>query len=209
MKKLIIIVFSSIIALVALFIYLFEGNDQVRQLTYKTVIGQNQIPEKYLPVYQEAAEEYDVPWKLLASVHRVETIFSTMDPMESPVGALGPFQFMPRTWVGWSHPGGDIGELDEGIDITDTSLIEEHNGYGVDVEGKGSADPFNIYDSAYAAASYLADHGAAEGELEEALFSYNRSDDYVNEVMGYYDAYNENYELIDIPLDKQADEPSP
>ncbi|TSB45125.1 lytic transglycosylase domain-containing protein [Alkalicoccobacillus porphyridii] len=204
MKKLIIIVLTGIVVLVAVFIYLFEDNSQVRQFTYKTVIGQHQIPEKFLPIYQEAADEYNIPWKLLASVHRVETIFSTMDPMESPVGALGPFQFMPRTWVGWSHPGGDVGELPDDIDITDVDLIEEHNGYGVDVAGKGAADPFDIYDSAYAAASYLADHGASDGDLEGALYSYNRSDEYVEEVMGYYQAYNDDYELITIPLDKEV-----
>ncbi|MCM2674595.1 hypothetical protein [Alkalicoccobacillus plakortidis] len=100
MKRLVFFVLAGMIALIALFIYLFDSNNQVRQITYKTVIGQHQIPEKFVPVYEEAAEEYDIPWQLLAAVHRVETIFSTMNPMESPVGALGPFQFMPRTWVG-------------------------------------------------------------------------------------------------------------
>lgn len=76
------------VAMIALFVYLFQSNNQVRQITYKTVIGQHQIPEKFVPVYQEAADEYEIPWELLASVHRVETIFSTMKPMESPVGAL-------------------------------------------------------------------------------------------------------------------------
>ncbi|MDQ0206180.1 lytic transglycosylase domain-containing protein [Alkalicoccobacillus murimartini] len=203
MKKLVVIVLSGIVVLIGLFIFLFNDNSQVRQFTYKTVIGEHQIPEKYINVYQEAADEYDIPWQLLASVHRVETIFSTMDPMESPVGALGHFQFMPRTWVGWSHPGGDVGELDDDVDITDVELIDEHNGYGIDVNGNGVADPFDIYDATYAAAAFLADHGASNGDLEGALFSYNRSDDYVNEVMGYYNAYNEDYELITIPLDKE------
>ncbi|MCM2674596.1 hypothetical protein [Alkalicoccobacillus plakortidis] len=105
--------------------------------------------------------------------------------------------------MAWSHPGGDVGELDDDVDITDPELISEHNGYGMDVSGNGVADPFDIWDSAYAAASFLADHGAEEGDLEGALFSYNRSDDYVNEVMSYYNAYIENYELITIPLDKE------
>ncbi len=153
-----------------------------------------------MSVYQEAAEQYDIPWELLASVHRVETIFSTMDPLISPVGALGPFQFMPRTWVGWSYPGNELGDIEDDIDITDLALIEEHQGYGVDASGNGIADPFDLEDSAYAAARYLAEHGANDGDYEAALFAYNKSNDYVQEVLSYYEAYNDYYELIDLPF---------
>jgi peptidoglycan LD-endopeptidase LytH len=49
----------------------------------------------------------------------------------------------------------------------------------------------------------LADHGAREGNYEEALFSYNKSEDYVEEVMGYYHTYTEEgYELIQLPLNR-------
>ena len=37
------------------------------------------IPEEYIPVYKEAAEEYAIPWTLLAAHHRIETRFSTME----------------------------------------------------------------------------------------------------------------------------------
>lgn len=192
-----------LICLVAI-VLLFEQSDRFRQNVYKTIIAENQIPKDYVPIYKEAGEEYGVPWELLASVHRVETIFSTMDPLESPVGALGHFQFMPRTWVGWSYPGiDDIGNVAEDVDITDTDLIEAHNGYGTDASGSGKADPFDLADSAYSAARYLADHGAREGNYEEALFSYNKSEDYVEEVMGYYHTYTEEgYELIQLPLNR-------
>lgn len=42
-------------------------------------IANNEIPAEYMPIYQEAADEYEIPWELLAAVHRVETRFSTMD----------------------------------------------------------------------------------------------------------------------------------
>ena len=61
------------------------------------------IPEQYIPVYQEAAETYGIPWTLFAAHHRIETRFSTMDPLLSPVGAEGHMQFMPCTFVGWSY----------------------------------------------------------------------------------------------------------
>ncbi len=97
-KWLSILIILIVIGAIGL-ILLFEQNDRFRQTVYRTIISENQIPEAYLPVYKEASEEYDIPWELLASVHRVETIFSTMDPLISPVGALGHFQFMPRTWL--------------------------------------------------------------------------------------------------------------
>lgn len=192
---------------VIIIVLLFEQNDRFRQGVYKTMIAENQIPEEYVPIYQEASDEYGIPWELLASVHRVETIFSTMDPLVSPVGALGHFQFMPRTWVGWTYPGvDDIGNIDEETDITDTVLIEEHQGYGTDAKGTGQADPFDLNDSAHAAARYLADHGATEGDFEQALFSYNKSEDYVEEVLNYYQTYTEQgYELISIPFQNHAE----
>ncbi|WP_368504234.1 lytic transglycosylase domain-containing protein [Alkalihalophilus sp. As8PL] len=200
MRKFLMFLFFTAFIVLIVAVWSFEKNDQVKQITYKTLIGQHHIPEKYLPIYKEAAEEYEVPWELLASVHRVETIFSTMDPLISPVGAVGHFQFMPRTWVGWSYPGGDLGQIEDKIDITDIDLIEEHRGYGVDATGNGKADPFDLYDSAYSAARYLADHGASEGDYERALFAYNQSNEYVSQVMKFFDSYNDHYELVSLPF---------
>jgi hypothetical protein len=68
-------------------------------------------------------------------------------------------QFIPSTWAGW----------------------------GVDANGDGVKDPFNIFDAAAAAADYLC---AAGGNLSttrgqvQAILSYNYSYDYVSLVMG-------------------------
>jgi membrane-bound lytic murein transglycosylase B len=73
--------------------------------------------------------------------------------------AVGPMQFIPSTWAGW----------------------------GVDANGDGVKDPFNIFDAAAAAADYLC---AAGGNLSttrgqvQAILSYNYSFDYVSLVMG-------------------------
>ena len=37
--------------------------------------GGTTIPEHYIPIYQEAAEIYNIPWTLLAAHHRIETRF--------------------------------------------------------------------------------------------------------------------------------------
>lgn len=153
------------------------------------------VPEEYIPLYKETAEEYDIPWTLLAAHHRVETRFSTMDPLLSPVGAEGHMQFMPCTFVGWSHPTcSDLGkgEIPED-EKTDPAIIEKFGGYGIDGDGDGLADPYNLTDALHSAANYLAQNGAAEGELEKAIFQYNHSDEYVADILHYYSLYNEEF----------------
>lgn len=154
-----------------------------------------EIPNEFIPVYKAAAKEYGVPWYLLAAHHRVETIFSTMDPMISPVGAEGHMQFMPCTFVGWSHPtceGLGEGNIPED-EKTNPAVIKKYGGYGVDANGDGKADPWDIEDSIFTAANYLAKNGAAEGDIENAVFAYNHSDEYVEEVLFFVDKFQSQY----------------
>ncbi len=149
------------------------------------------IPDEYIPIYKEAAEEYKIPWTLLAAHHRVETRFSTMKTMVSPTGAEGHMQFMPCTFVGWGYPGctdlgkGNIPEDDK----TNPDVIEKYGGYGVDGNGDGIADPYNLEDAIYSAANYLAQSGAADGQIEKAIFHYNHSDKYVEDVLWFFEEY--------------------
>lgn len=158
------------------------------------LIGLN-VPEENIPLYKEAADAYNIPWTLLAAHHRIETRFSTMNPLLSPVGAEGHLQFMPCTFVGWSHPScsgqgqGDISEEDK----VNLDVIAYYGGYGVDGNGDGIADPYNLEDSLYSAANYLSQNGAAEGDLEKAIFQYNHSEEYVADVLHFYHLYEEEY----------------
>lgn len=166
--------------------------------SFSQPLKKSEVPEEYIDLYREAGEEYDVQWELLAAVHRVETKFSTMSTLESPKGAIGHYQFMPLTWIGWSYGGSRLGELDKDdlVDITDLELIEKHGGYGKDGNGDGKADPYNLKDAAYTAASYLSANGASDGRLESALFAYNQSDEYVEEVLSFYNEYKENATVV-------------
>ncbi|WP_375143428.1 lytic transglycosylase domain-containing protein [Domibacillus sp. A3M-37] len=149
------------------------------------------IPEEYIPIYKAAAAEYGIQWELLAAHHRVETKFSTMDPMISPVGAEGPMQFMPCTFVGWEHPtcrGLGEGNIPE-AEKTDPNVIAKYGGYGVDGNKDGKSDPFNAEDAIYSAAHYLSENGAADGDVERAIFAYNKSDQYVADILYYVDEY--------------------
>lgn len=77
--------------------------------------------------------------------------------------AVGPMQFIPKTWARW----------------------------GDSLEG-GTPDPHNIDDASLAAARYLCEDGrdlATAQDWEEALLTYNRSGSYRDDVLAYAHAY--------------------
>ncbi|MBS4176912.1 lytic transglycosylase domain-containing protein [Lederbergia citrea] len=185
-----LMLFFPVLVLIFIGIYSNEKRDIQMDNSNKTL-----IPEEFIPIYKAAEKEYGVPWYLLAAHHRVETIFSTMDPMLSPAGAEGPMQFMPCTFVGWSHPtceGLGEGKIPDSEKM-DPAVIKKYNGYGVDANGDGIADPWDIEDAIFSAANYLAKNGAAEGEIRKAVFAYNHSDQYVEDVLYFADLYKREF----------------
>jgi membrane-bound lytic murein transglycosylase B len=77
--------------------------------------------------------------------------------------AVGPFQFLPSTWAKW----------------------------GTDGNGDGTASPNQIDDAATGAARYLCASGTmtTTAGWRAAVFSYNQSDSYVNEVVEIANRY--------------------
>nr|WP_106779029.1 lytic transglycosylase domain-containing protein [Lysinibacillus timonensis] len=170
---------------------LFKETSTLLQIVENSENIDMEIPKEYIPIYIAAGEQYNVPWTLLAAHHRVETRFSTMSTLISPVGAEGHMQFMPCTFVGWNHP--TCSGLGQGSipsdDKTNPTVIRKYGGYGVDANKDGKADPFNIEDAIYSAANYLSKVGAADGELEKAIYNYNHSETYVEDVIHFYHQY--------------------
>lgn len=192
---------------IALMIYIFaffswqqiKGLPFFDEFTEKSVYQQIQeqfdleIPIEYIPVYVSAEQKYGVPWTLLAAHHRVETRFSSLKKLESPVGAEGHMQFMPCTFVGWKHPsckGLGQGEITE-KEKTNPAVIQKYGGYGVDANGDGVADPYDIEDAAYSAANFLSRAGVKEGQIQKAVFQYNHSKKYVQDILHYYNLYTD------------------
>ncbi|MFD0084692.1 bifunctional lytic transglycosylase/C40 family peptidase [Priestia megaterium] len=163
-------------------------------------IGEGQIPKEYIPIYQAAGEKYNIPWTLIAAIHRVETHFG-QDLNTSSVGAIGHTQFMVKTWVGWSYPGGTrLGDAAISKDVLmNPAMIKKYGGFGVDGDGDGRADPYNVTDAMYSTANYLAANGGASGNYQKAVFAYNHATWYVSRVMGFMNSYtNGSVEVVSI-----------
>lgn len=93
--------------------------------------------------------------------------------------AVGVMQFLPGTWRRWSE----------------------------DQSGDGTSDPQNIYDGALASGKLLCGSASrldTDEGLRAAYFAYNRSDAYVEKVMGYANGYR----ALPVP-DPNAPAPDP
>lgn len=147
-----------------------------------------------IPIYKRAAAKYNIPWEYLAAINYVESTLWT-NRSASSVGAVGPMQFMERTWVGWSEdffrvypdartPNSSLGDINDKYHdvIKRPEVIKRFGGVGEDGNGDGLADPFNEEDAIFTAAKLLAQNGMAEGKVDKAIFAYNHSWKYVQNV---------------------------
>ncbi|MGQ0680632.1 MAG: lytic transglycosylase domain-containing protein [Actinomycetota bacterium] len=136
------------------------------------------IPANLLPIYRAAASEScDMPWEVLAAVGKIESDHgrSTLAGVTSgtnSAGAAGPMQFMPGTWAA----------------------------YGVDGDGDGDTDIYDPVDAIWSGANYLCANGAGDRDdqgqpdadrLYNAIWHYNHSDEYVNDVIAQAAAYRQ------------------
>jgi cell wall-associated NlpC family hydrolase len=132
------------------------------------------IPPDYLLLYQEAGLGFDVPWPVLAGIGKVECDHGrNPDPAcwkrgaSNAAGAGGPMQFLASTW----------------------------QQYGLSASGSGTPDRWNPADAIVSAANFLKQNGAPDN-IEQAVFAYNHSQAYVQQVLAwanlYANAYNAN-----------------
>jgi cell wall-associated NlpC family hydrolase len=136
------------------------------------------IPPEYLALFQAAGQRYGVPWAVLAGIGKVECDDGqdpdpscTQEGAVNYAGAGGPMQFLAGTWAS----------------------------YAVDGNGDGRKDRWNAADAIFTAANYLHASGAPK-ELRAAIFAYNHSSEYVEEVLRWAASYEREAQ----PLEVQA-----
>lgn len=105
--------------------------------------------------YLEVQAKTGTPWQLLAAVHRIESGQSGDTSIRSSAGALGPMQFMPATFAHYAQDG----------------------------DGNGTKQITDFDDALLTAGRYLAAGGADKGKYTTALYNYNHSNSYVNNVL--------------------------
>ncbi|MEU3478611.1 lytic transglycosylase domain-containing protein [Streptomyces sp. NPDC033754] len=184
------------------------------------------IPASVLSAYKRAEASIrssdpacNLPWQLLAGIGKVEsgqargggvdangtTVSPILGPALNGVGfanisdtdggaydgdkthdrAVGPMQFIPSTWATW----------------------------GQDANGDGKKDPNNIYDAAQAAGLYLCANDrnlALKADLDRAVLSYNRSTEYLNTVLSWFEYYKRGTHQVPdgtgvLPIDRSDD----
>ncbi|MFD2216586.1 M23 family metallopeptidase [Metabacillus endolithicus] len=100
---------------------------------------------------------------------------------------------MPCTWVGWQDPtcsGNGKGNISES-NKKSISYISRMGGYGTDGNNDGVADMWNIWDAVFSSAHLLKDNGFLE-DKRKAIYSYNHSNAYVDEVVHYAELFASN-----------------
>jgi cell wall-associated NlpC family hydrolase len=130
-----------------------------------------EIPPDYLLLYGQAGLAFDVPWPLLAGIGKVECNHG-QDPdpacwkqgAENAAGAGGPMQFLAATW----------------------------QAYGLDGDNDGQADRWDPADAIVSAANYLKRNGAPD-DIPAAVYAYNHSQTYVQQVLAWADLYATGY----------------
>src|SRR5439155_18048214 len=123
------------------------------------------IPPDYLALYQEAATELGMPWELLAAVGKVESDHGRNPACwhPNPAGAEGPMQFLSATFAQYSW-----------------------------ASGSANPDIYDPRDVIYAAAAMLVDNNARD-DPRQALYAYNDSTSYVDQVLSWAAVYQGQY----------------
>lgn len=114
------------------------------------------IPGEYRGLYVEAATHFEIDWQLLAAVGKIECDHGRGDCYRpNHAGAMGPMQFLAGTWARYREASG--------------------------------TPPYDVYDardSIFAAAAKLSTDDIND-EVRGALFSYNPSHAYVDDVLSW------------------------
>ena len=156
------------------------------------------IPSKLLPIFQAEATQYEgLPWTVLAGISRVESNHGLYGGASiDAAGVVSP----PIIGIALDGTGGTARILDSDGGRWDQDLVFDRavgpfqfipsswRIFGGDGNGDGIADPHNLYDAVPAMRRHLSPEGRVT-DVRAAIFSYNHSDAYVDEVLQWARRY--------------------
>jgi cell wall-associated NlpC family hydrolase len=131
------------------------------------------IPADYLPLYREAAAACPgLDWAVLAAIGKIESdhgrsaLPGVPPGTENPFHAAGVMQIVPKTWAG---------------------VLAHHQ---IPPGGVSPPSRWNAHDSIFAAAFLLCDNNISR-DPHAAIFAYNHSENYVNQVLAQAAQYRQ------------------
>ncbi len=139
------------------------------------------IPPEALTAYRDAAATWKLDWTILAGIGKAEcdhgrVLLDGCNPPDTVnyAGARGYMQFIGSTWRR------SLGARE--LEPRSSPPAADGQGYATDGDGDGDADPWSWADATHSSARYLAGMNAAT-DPEAAVFAYNHSRSYVEDVL--------------------------
>ena len=145
------------------------------------------IPPEALTAYRDAAATWSVDWAILAGIGKAEcdhgrAQLNGCNPPDTTnyAGARGYMQFIGSTWRR------SLGARE--LEPRTSPPAADGQGYATDGDGDGDADPWSWADATHSAARYLASMNAT-ADPEAAVYGYNHSSSYVEDVLAIAATY--------------------
>ncbi len=160
-----------------------------------------QPPHQWIVLSQAAALTCKAPTNtspalapVLLAIGNVESSFgqSILPGVHSghnSAGAEGPMQFLPSTFAYYDHP------VPADTSMTPFQPASQGLPGGIGIGIPQPESPYNVIDAIYAAARLLCSDGYAAGLPELAIYAYNHSARYVNEVLAIAQTFAKSYHM--------------
>ncbi len=163
-----------------------------------STVALDDIPAVLLPEYVRAAQECSgLPWPVLAGIGKVESNHGRFGGAAiDPTGQVTPPIIGIR--LDGSNGTSEVPDTDDGL-LDGDVVFDRAVGpfqflpaswtlFGVDGNADGVVDPHNIYDAVPAMVRHLCPSGSLD-DVAAALFAYNRSLEYVDQVLSWASRY--------------------
>ena len=160
-----------------------------------------QPPRQWIALSEAAALTCRVPVGIkptlapvLLAIGDVESSFGS-SPLpgvrsgHNSAGAEGPMQFLPSTFAYYDHP------VPSDTVMTPFQPTAQSVPGGIGVGIPQPESPYNAVDAVYAAARLLCSDGYAAGLPSFAIYAYNHSAQYVNEVLSLAQIFAKSYHI--------------